>query len=145
MKVSAGEEHLAELALVQVVDKFLVAYAQAHAVGFVGQGSLGDHAISRTLHEIRHDARRNVAAELLAADHPGPLGNLLQTDVLGAHLGEHASGGHAASEVVAEKSTGYEGDYHHHADDKKKAAQDDFLHWARGLQKSKHACTKLQD
>ena len=89
--------------------------------------------------------RRNVAAELLAADHPGPLGNFLQADVLGAHLGEHAGGAEAAAEIVAEKAAGNEGDYHHHADDEKKAAQDDFLHWARGLQKSNHACSELQD
>ena len=55
MNFPLGKEHLAELALVQVVGKFLVAHAEAHAIGFVSEGALGDHAVSGALQEKRHE------------------------------------------------------------------------------------------
>ena len=73
-ELAAGKEHLAELSLVEVVDQFAVADAQSHAVGFVSDGSLGDHAVGGTLHQKRHQRGRNVAPELLLARSCGRAG-----------------------------------------------------------------------
>ena len=102
MKLPPGKEQLAELSLVQVVGQLLIADTQSHAVRFVGQGALGNHAVGGALHQKRHDRGRDVTAELLAPDHAGPLRNLLQAYVFRTNLGDNAGGGDAAAEVVAE-------------------------------------------
>ena len=95
-EIAAGKQHLPHLALMQVIAQFLVADAEAHAVGFIHQSFLRDHALGSPLHQIRHDAGRNVALELLPSDETRLLRNFLHADFLVADLASHAGFGEAA-------------------------------------------------
>ena len=140
-EVATGEEDLAELSLVQIAANFFITDTEAHAVGLVHHGALGDHAVSRALHQERHQGIGDVAAELLAADHASPLRDLLQADALVANHRKHARLRHSAGEVIA-KAAGDEIGTHRQTDKNKDASQDILLDRAFFLQKLKHAGTK---
>jgi len=143
-EVSARKEYLPELSLLEIGTHLFIADAQAHSIGLVHHRALRDHAVGGALHQERHELLRDIAAKLLASQHAGAERHLLQSNVLVANAGQHTLLGNAAAEVVAEHASGNEGDDHHHADNKEDATQNNFLDWAFCLQKSNHACMRLQ-
>src|SRR6202000_254272 len=115
-EAAVGEEHLANLALVQVAAQFVVCDAQTHAVRFIHNRLLHDHALRRALHQVGHELLGNVALELLFTNQSRLLRNLLNIDFLACDLGQYALRSETAAEIVPEQTSGNKSNDHHHAD-----------------------------
>src|ERR1035438_2264008 len=135
-----GEEDGAELSVLKFFAQFVVAGAQAHAVGFVNQSFLIDELLGGLAGEIgKQHARLRPAFGKLLADHGFGLAlNLDDGHGLVANGGEDSGRRGTHAETGAD-SAGNQGNRHRGADQDEQRAKDDFNGRSGILKLSNHS------